>query len=82
MRSAQILIATLSLIGLTAQAESVTARVVADDHYAVFVGNASGSSMTLVGDSGANLWFSQGAPFNFEAAAGDYVYVAAWDDAS
>ncbi len=82
MRSAQILIAALSLIGLTAQAESVTARVVADDHYAVFVGNASGSSMTLVGDSGANLWFSQGAPFSFEAAAGDYVYVAAWDDAS
>lgn len=80
MRAAQFLIASLSVAALSAQAETVTARVVADDHYAVFVGNASGSSMTLVGDSGANLWFSQGAPFSFDANAGDYIYVAAWDD--
>lgn len=82
MHCAPILIASLSFVGFAAQAETVTARVVADDHYAVFVGNASGSSMTLVGDSGPNLWYSQGAPFTFEAAAGDYVYVAAWDDAN
>lgn len=82
MRLAHLLIASLSVAGLSAQAETVTARVVADDHYAVFVGNASGSSMTLVGDSGPNLWPSQGAPFSFDAATGDYIYVAAWDDAS
>lgn len=82
MRFTQILIASLSVIGLSAQAETVTARVVADDHYSVFVGNASASSMTLVGDSGTNLWMSQGAPFSFSAAAGDYIYVAAWDDAN
>lgn len=82
MKPAHLLIATAALIGASAQAETVTARVVADDHYAVFVGNASGSSMTLVGDSGANLWPSQGAAFNFDAAAGDYIYVAAWDSPS
>lgn len=82
MRLSPLLLASLSVACLSAQAETVTARVVADDHYSVFVGNASGSSMTLVGDSGANLWYSQGAPFNFTVAAGDYIYVAAWDDAS
>lgn len=82
MKPASVLIATAALISFSVQAETVTARVVADDHYSVFVGNASGSSMTLVGDSGANLWFSQGAEFNFEAAAGDYIYVAAWDSPS
>lgn len=82
MRVARLLIASLAVAGLSAQAETVTARVVADDHYSVFVGNASGSAMTWVGDSGAYLWYSQGAPFSFNANAGDYIYVAAWDDAS
>lgn len=82
MRPTPLLLACLALAGLSAQAETITARVVADDHYAVFVGNASGSSMTLVGDSGAALWPSQGAAFAFSAAAGDYLYVAAWDSAS
>jgi len=82
MRAAQLLIASLSVAGLSAQAETITARIVADDHYAVFVGNASGSSMTPAGDSGASLWPSQGAAFDIDAAAGDYLYVAAWDDAS
>lgn len=82
MRPTPLLLACLAVVGFSAQAEAVTARVVADDHYAVFVGNASGSSMTLVGDSGANLWYSQGAAFNFTVAAGDYIYVAAWDSPS
>lgn len=63
-------------------AESVTARVVADDFYSVFVGNASGSSMTWVGGSGPTLWPGQGVQFGFNAAAGDYIYVAAWDSPS
>jgi hypothetical protein len=64
------------------QAESVTARVVADDFYSVFVGNDSGSSMTYVGGSGTTLWQGQGAQFGFNATAGEYIYVAAWDSAS
>ena len=72
----------LAFLASGARAESVTARVVADDYYSVYVGNASGSSMTLVGGSGSALWMSQGAPFGFSAGAGDYLYVAAWDSAS
>lgn len=82
MRLAPLVVAVFALLGSTAQAASVTARVVADDHYAVYVGNASGSSMTVVGSSGANLWQSQGASFAFDAAPGSYIYVAAWDSAS
>lgn len=82
MKPASLLFATVALIGAAVQAETVTARVVADDYYSVYVGNASGSSMTLVGGSGSALWPSQGAPFGFDVAAGDYIYVAAWDSAS
>jgi hypothetical protein len=66
---------------VTANAAPVTAKVVADDFFSVFVGNADGTSLTLVGGSGPTLWFSQGAPFTFNVAAGDYIYVAAWDSA-
>lgn len=65
-----------------AQAASVTARVVADDFYSVFVGDAAGSSLTFVGSSYSTLWFHQGTPFNFSATAGQYLYVAAWDSAT
>ena len=82
MKFATLLIASAALVGAAAHAETVTARVVADDFYSVYVGNASGSSMNLVGGSGSTLWFSQGAAFNFEVAAGDYIYVAAWDSAA
>lgn len=82
MRFATLLISAAALVGAAAQAETVTARVVADDFFSVYVGNASGSSMSLVGGSGSTLWFSQGTPFSFNVAAGDYIYVAAWDSAS
>lgn len=82
MRLASILVTTAALVASSVQAETVTARIVADDYFSVYVGDGSGSSMSLVGGSGASTWQSQGAPFNFEAAAGDYIYVAAWDSAS
>jgi hypothetical protein len=82
MRFAQTLTAALVLCSVAAHAETVTARIVADDHFAVYIGDASGTSLTLVGESGANLWFSQGAPFSFNVEAGDYIYVAAWDSPS
>lgn len=82
MKLAALLISSAALVGAAAQAETVTARVVADDFFSVYVGNASGSSMSLVGGSGSTLWFSQGTPFSFNVEAGDYIYVAAWDSAS
>lgn len=66
----------------TAQAETVTARVVADDHYKIFIGDANGTSLTEVASSGSNLWSSQGMPVNFDISVGQYLYVAAWDSAS
>lgn len=82
MHFAKTLIAALALSAVAAQAETVTARIVADDHFAVYIGDAAGTSLTLVGDSGSNLWFSQGTPFSFNVEAGDYIYVAAWDSPS
>lgn len=82
MKFIPTLFLSLFILASGARAESVTAKVVADDFYKVFVGNASGSSMTYVGGSGSTLWFSQGAPFSFTATAGEYIYVAAWDSAS
>jgi len=82
MKFATLLLSSAALVGAAAHAETVTARVVADDFYSVYVGNASGSAMNLVGGSGSTLWPGQGAAFNFEVSAGDYIYVAAWDSAS
>ncbi len=67
---------------LAAQAATVTAKVVADDYYSVYVGSADGTSLTRVGGSDGSLWFGQGASFTFGVAAGQYLYVAAWDSAS
>lgn len=66
----------------TAHAETVTARVVADDYYRVFVGDANGASLTEVGSSGSTTWQGQGAAFAFDVSAGQYIFVAAWDSAS
>ncbi len=66
----------------TAHAETVTARVVADDYYRVFVGDADGASLTEVGASGSTTWPGQGTTFSFEASAGQHIFVAAWDSAS
>jgi hypothetical protein len=70
------------LVSSTAHAVTVTAKVVADDYYKVFTGDGAGTSLTFVGGSGSNLWFGQGAAFNFDVAPGQYIYVAAWDSAS
>ena len=78
----KLLFICLFLVSSMAQAATVTASVVADDFYKVFVGDALGSSLTFVGGSGNTLWFGQGTPFNFSVDAGQYIYVAAWDSAS
>ncbi|GMU76916.1 MAG: hypothetical protein AMXMBFR45_24070 [Gammaproteobacteria bacterium] len=72
----------LLVTAIASHAETVTARVVADDHYKIFVGNASGTSLVEVASSGSSLWPSQGAPVAFDVSDGQYLYVAAWDSAS
>jgi hypothetical protein len=69
----------LCFASAAAQAVIVTGQVVADDFYKVFVGDAAGSSLVSVGDSGTLLWNQQGAAFTFNVNPGQYIYVAAWD---
>lgn len=84
--SAAVLAAGLAL-GTAAQAVPVTAHITADNHYALYTGQADGSGMTFIG---RNETGSTGSPgqynwslpetWNFNAGAGDYAYVVAWDD--
>jgi hypothetical protein len=78
----KLLLACVLLISATAHAATVTAKVVADDFFKVFIGDAAGTSLSEVGGSAGTLWQSQGTPFNFSVNAGQYIYVAAWDSAS
>jgi len=82
IKAASLLPALLLAASFSANAATVTAKVVADDYFSVFVGNADGSSLALVGGSNGSLWFNQGSPFTFDVGSGDYIYVAAWDSAS
>lgn len=77
-----LLVAGLLTASFSANAAPVTAKVVADDYFSVFVGNDDGTSLTLVGGSNGSLWFFQGGAFTFNVGAGDFIYVAAWDSAS
>lgn len=81
IKAASLLPAVLLAASFSASAATVTAKVVADDYFSVFVGNADGSSLALVGGSNGALWFNQGSPFTFDVGSGDYLYVAAWDSA-
>lgn len=87
----RVFAAGLLLIGLTgtAQAIPVTAHITADNHYGLYYGDATGSNMQYVGrnetgTSGNGLpgQYNWTLPetFNFNISAGDYLYVAAWDD--
>lgn len=83
--SASLLAAGLAL-ATAAQAVAVTAHITADNHYALYTGQANGSGMTYIGrnelgesgSAGAYNW-SVAETWNFTAGAGDYAYVVAWD---
>lgn len=70
----------------SASAVPVTATLTADNHYALYYGNADGSGMTFVGmneigaggDPGEFNW-SLPETFTFETDA-DYIYIVAWSD--
>ena len=68
-------------------ASSVTGILTADNHYGLYVGDASGSNLTLIGRNEATHAGSPGTynwslpeTFNFSVNEGDYLYVVAWDD--
>lgn len=79
MKLASLLAAAVLAASFSANAATVTAKVVADDFFSVFVGNENGTNLTLVGGSNGALWFQQGGAFTFDVGSGDYIYVAAWD---
>jgi hypothetical protein len=70
-----------------AQAYVVTATLTADNHYALYSGNATGSLLNFIG---RNEYGTNGAPgqynwslpetFNF-STSDSYLYVVGWDDA-
>ncbi len=69
----------LALAAPGARADTISAQVVADDAFWLFVGDESGSVMNPIKFDDAD-WKLQGSPFTFTANAGDYIYVAAWDN--
>ncbi|HMM53438.1 MAG TPA: PEP-CTERM sorting domain-containing protein [Candidatus Desulfobacillus sp.] len=69
----------LALAAPGARADTISAQVVADDAFWLFVGNESGTVMNSIKFDDDD-WKVQGAPFTFEVAAGDYIYVAGWDN--
>lgn len=82
------LAAATSIGAKSAQAAQITATVTADNHYGLYHGKANGDGLTFVGrnelgSSGAPGDFNWSLPeqFNFNADAGDYLYVLAWDTA-
>jgi hypothetical protein len=66
--------ATFAVLAGTASADTVTAQVTADNVYSLYVGTPVG--LTLLGSN--NDWVTAES-YSFSAAAGDYVYIAAWD---
>ncbi|MBE0671506.1 MAG: PEP-CTERM sorting domain-containing protein [Anaerolineales bacterium] len=74
----KLLIICFLFISSSAQAVTVTAKIVADDFFSVFVGDSTATSLSLVGGSNGSLWYAQDS-FTFDLAADQYIYVAAWD---
>ena len=77
----------LGLCNMPAQAVSVTGTLTADNHYALYAGQTDGSALAFIGrnelgDEGNPGTTNFGLPetWQFDVAAGDRLYVVAWDD--
>jgi len=73
---------------VSAYAESMTATMTADNHYALYVGTGTsitsyigGNELGYSGTPGTYNW-SQPENFTFGINPGDYIYVAGWSDGS
>lgn len=70
-----------------ARADTISAIIAADNHFAFFVGDATGSNLTYIGrnmygdDNGEVYNWQQAITFSgVTVQPGQYLYVAAWDD--
>lgn len=68
-------------------ADPITATITADNHYALYVGNSSGTQIDFVGRNEFGYWGEPGTynwslpeTFSFEINPDDYIYIAAWSD--
>ncbi len=81
-------LAVLGLLG-TANATLITmnATLTADNHYALYYGNETGTALTFVGrnevgsrgSSGGSNW-TDPENFTFDVASDGYIYLAGWSD--
>jgi len=61
-----------------AHAVTIDSTITADNDYALYFGNETGSAVTYVGRNTSG-WPTPES-FTFDMAEGDYIYVAAWSD--
>jgi hypothetical protein len=57
---------------------AATAKVTADNYFAVYVGGADGNELKLVGRDAVGDWTSA-ETLSFQAGPDDHVYIAAWE---
>ena len=65
-----------SLVSFSSVASNSSATLTADNEFWLYSGDATGSSLSLVGHGGT--WWTPYS-FNFDVNPGDYLYVMAWD---
>lgn len=76
---------SLFIGALAAEATPITSTVTADNHYAIYTGNADSinyvgrNEMGSAGAPGTYNW-SNPETFAFDVKPGDYIYVAGWSD--
>jgi hypothetical protein len=87
-----ILIGLLLAVGVLmaqgpARADTISAIIAADNHFAFYVGNATGSDLTYIGrnmygeDNGEVCNWQQAVTFSgVTVQPGQYLYVVAWDE--
>ena len=88
----KLLVASAVVISMVSSASissalSIDAVLTADNHYALYHGNESGSDLHYVGQnetgtlgSGVGNNWSEAESWSFDMTRGDYIYVVAWSD--
>ena len=82
-----IAVAMLALASSARGAVSLDAIITADNHYALYTGNASGSVVNFVGRNEVGLLGSEGGlnwndaeTYNVASMTDTHIYIAAWSD--
>jgi hypothetical protein len=72
--------ALLLFVVIQSQASQITATIAADNAFALYTGNADGTDLTYIGRN-THDWYTADV-FTFDHSDGNYIYLAAWSDAS